>query len=177
MAQSPFAVDNIRVANAMVIGSATIGASGANIVLPAGTQIQGGGAFGATGATGVAGTPGSTGATGVSGTPGTPGSTGATGPAGAAAAGGMTWQAVQAANFLATAGNAYPVNTSSGAVTVTLPASAALGNTVKLVDYAGTFDTNAITINPNGLKLRGSATNAALSTRFSSLELVYMDST
>ena len=137
MAQSPFAVDNIRVANAMVIGSATIGASGANIVLPAGTQIQGGGAFGATGATG---------------------------PAGAAAAGGVTWQAVQAANFLATAGNAYPVNTSSGAVTVTLPASAALGNTVKLVDYAGTFNTNAITINPNGLKLRGLTTNAALST-------------
>ena len=90
---------------------------------------------------------------------------------------GLTYQAVQSTNFLAATNTAYPVNTSSGTVTVTLPASPTLGATVKLLDYAGTFDTNPITVNPNGQKLRGIATNAALATRFSSLELVYMDST
>ena len=86
MANFPFAVDNLQVGNALAIGSATITASGANVVLPAGTQIAGGGSFGATGATGVAGTPGSVGATGLvgaTGVAGSPGSVGATGLVGA----------------------------------------------------------------------------------------------
>jgi len=52
-----------------------------------------------------------------------------------------------------TAGTPYPLNTTSAAFTVTLPASPSVGDTIILVDYAGTFATNNITVNPNGLKI------------------------
>jgi hypothetical protein len=41
--------------------------------------------------------------------------------------------------------NAYPCNTTSAGFTVTLPATPSAGQQVQLVDYAGTFDTNALT--------------------------------
>jgi hypothetical protein len=50
--------------NTIYLGGSTITSNGTAVVLPPGTTIQGGGAFGATGATGVAGTNGATGATG-----------------------------------------------------------------------------------------------------------------
>ena len=45
--------------------------------------------------------------------------------------GALAWQSVQASNFTAVAGNAYPVNTTSAAITVTLPASPSAGNIVQ----------------------------------------------
>lgn len=45
MPNFPFSVDNLQVANVIVIGTAAITAQGANVVLPAGTQIAGGGAI------------------------------------------------------------------------------------------------------------------------------------
>ena len=56
---------------------------------------------------------------------------------------------VQTANFTAVAWTQYPVNTTSAAVTVTLPASPTAGQQVNIFDYAGTAATNNITINPN----------------------------
>lgn len=61
--------------NTLYLGNAVVTASGNTIVLPTGTTVQGGSAFGATGATGVAGSPGTNGANGA---------TGATGPEGPA---------------------------------------------------------------------------------------------
>ena len=46
MPNAAFNVDNLTVANVIVIGTAAITAQGANVVLPAGTQIAGGGAIG-----------------------------------------------------------------------------------------------------------------------------------
>src|SRR6056300_1209736 len=63
---------------------------------------------------------------------------------------GISWQSVQTTSFTAVAGNAYPCNTTSAGFTVTLPATPSAGDQVQLVDYAGTFDSNALTINPNG---------------------------
>jgi len=91
--------------------------------------------------------------------------------------GGLSWQAVQTANFTAVTGNAYPINTTSGAITVTLPASPSAGNFVCLTDYAGTFATNNLTINPNGSKLDGTTINAIVNTNRESVHLVYIDST
>jgi hypothetical protein len=88
-----------------------------------------------------------------------------------------TWQAVQTGNFTAVAGNAYPVNTTSGAVTVTLPASPSAGDIVLITDYAGTFATNNCTINPNGGKLAGLTSNSVLNVTRESVSLVYIDST
>ena len=80
-------------------------------------------------------------------------------------------------NFTAVSGNGYFVNTTSGAITVTLPAGSA-GDIVGISDYASTFQTNAVTITPNGTdKINGTNANATLSTQGIAVSLVYVDST
>lgn len=89
----------------------------------------------------------------------------------------MTWQAIQTSNFAPTTKNAYPVNTTSAAITATLPASPAAGDYMEFVDYAGTFQTNAFTINPNGKKINGSTSSIVVNTPRASITLVYIDAT
>ena len=60
--------------------------------------------------------------------------------------GGTSWQSVKTTDFTGVAGEGYPINTTAGAVTITLPATPSVGDTVEVVDYAGTFQTNALTI-------------------------------
>ena len=90
---------------------------------------------------------------------------------------GLAWQSVQTTGFTAVAGRAYPCNTTSAAFTVTLPASPAAGDLVTLTDYAGTFNTNKLTVDPNGNKVEGSVSNQLISTNRGSVNLVYIDST
>jgi hypothetical protein len=81
------------------------------------------------------------------------------------------------ASFTAVSGNGYFVNTTSGAITVTLPAGSA-GSIVSLKDYANTWQTNNVTVTPNGTdKINGINANATLSTEDQSVTLVYVDST
>jgi hypothetical protein len=89
----------------------------------------------------------------------------------------VSWQSVQASSFTAAAGKGYPVNTTSAGVTATLPASPTAGQAVGFVDYAGTFATNNLTINPNGSKILGSTGNVIVTTNRESLLFVYVDST
>ena len=89
----------------------------------------------------------------------------------------LSWQAVQTANFTAVSGYAYPINTTSSAITVTLPASPSAGNYVQLTDYAGTFGTNNLIINPNGSKFDGNTYNINIATNRESFAVVYIDST
>jgi hypothetical protein len=89
----------------------------------------------------------------------------------------LAWQSVQTGNFTAVAGNAYPVNTTSGAVTVTLPASPTAGQVVQLTDYSGNWVINNLTVNPNGSKINGSTSNATVSASRGSIALVYIDTT
>jgi hypothetical protein len=91
--------------------------------------------------------------------------------------GGTVWQSIQTGSFTAVSGYSYPINTTSGAITVNLPASPSAGNYVQLTDYAGTFGTNAVTINPNGNKLNASTSNVTLAVNRESIALVYIDST
>ena len=93
------------------------------------------------------------------------------------AASAITWQSVQTTNFTASAGNGYPVNTTSAGITVTLPVSASTGDTIQIVDYAGTFATNNLTINSNGLNINGQTSNVVVSNRNEGLQLTYIDST
>ena len=93
-------------------------------------------------------------------------------------ASGISWQStVKTSGFTATAGEGYFCNTTSAGFTVTLPATPTAGQQIALVDYAGTFDTNALTISPNGNKIEGATDNLILSGEREGALLVYIDST
>jgi len=79
--------------------------------------------------------------------------------------------------FTAVSGDGYFVNTTSGAVTVTLPASPSAGDIVSLKDYANTWDTNNVTLANNSSKINGVLGCATLSTEDQSVTLIYVDST
>lgn len=102
---------------------------------------------------------------------------GTTGFLSSAYGGNFFQQSVQASNFTAVSGNSYPVNTTSGAITVTLPASPSLGSTVRLIDYAGTFATNNVTVGGNGANINGLAANYLLNLKRESAAFVYIDAT
>ena len=87
----------------------------------------------------------------------------------------VNWQSVQTTGFTAVAGNGYFVDTTSGAITVTLPASASLGDQIAIKDYAGTFASNNLTIGRNGHNIQGVANDSLISTNRASLLLVYVD--
>ena len=91
--------------------------------------------------------------------------------------GGTSWQAVKTANFTAVSGEGYFVNTTGGVITATLPSSATIGNEVSIIDYAGTADTNNITIGRNGHNIQGAASDMTVSTERAAFTLVYVDST
>jgi hypothetical protein len=93
-------------------------------------------------------------------------------------AGGASWQAVITADPAnAVAGNGYFVNTTSAAFTVTLPTSAAIGDFISFVDYAGTFDTNNLTIGRNSHNIQGAAADLTVATERAGFTLVYVDAT
>jgi hypothetical protein len=81
------------------------------------------------------------------------------------------------AGFTAVAGNGYFVNTTSGAITVTLPATPSAGDLVGIKDYANTADTNNITIARNGEPIQGTANDFTISTEGLSIILIYVDGT
>src|SRR5210317_1287467 len=75
---------------------------------------------------------------------------------------GTDWQAVKTASFTAVASEGYFVDTTSGAITVTLPATPTQGDEVTIVDYAGTFNTNNVTVGRNGSNIDAIATDITL---------------
>ena len=90
---------------------------------------------------------------------------------------GTSWQTVITGATNAVAGNGYFVNTTGGSVTVTLPASPTLGEEVSFIDYAGTFDTNALTVGRNSKNIQGSAADLTVSTERAGFTLVFTDDT
>ena len=93
--------------------------------------------------------------------------------------GSVSWQTtVKTSTFTAVAGEGYFVNTTSGAVTVNLPAGVA-GAVIGIKDYANTFDTHAVTVAPNGSdKIGGDNTaDATLKTEGIAVTFVFIDST
>ena len=74
----------------------------------------------------------------------------------ASAAGGLSWQSVVTASTVTvSAGNGYPINTTSNTCTITLPSSAEAGDQIIFIDYARTWGTNKIIIDSNGLNYQG----------------------
>jgi hypothetical protein len=93
----------------------------------------------------------------------------------------VNWQSVITADgstaTTGVVGNGYFIDTTSNAHTFNLPASASIGDTIAIKDYAGTFNTNNLTIDRNGHNIQGVANNSLITTNRASLVLVYVDST
>ena len=98
----------------------------------------------------------------------------------AAAAGGLKWESVVTASTVTVESNrGYFINTTSNACTVTLPASPDVGDQVILLDYARTWDTNAITIDSNGNDFQNQADTYTVDydTEGQGINIVYSGST
>jgi len=91
----------------------------------------------------------------------------------------INWQTgdVKTSDFAEGAGLGIFVNTTSGPVTGTLPASPSVGDFIAFKDYAGTFATNNFTIARNGNNIQGAANDSVISTNRASVVLQYVDAT
>ena len=88
----------------------------------------------------------------------------------------IDWQStLKTGDFTAVSGEGYFINTTSGAVTATLPASPSAGNIVAFKDYAATFATNNLTIGRNSSNIQGNSSNALLATNRASVVMVYVN--
>jgi len=93
--------------------------------------------------------------------------------------GSVDWQtgSIKTATFTAASGEGYFCNTSGGAFTVNLPAGSA-GAIVSVSDYTRSFNSNNLTISPNGSeKVGGIAGDVALSVNGQAATFVYVDGT
>ena len=91
--------------------------------------------------------------------------------------GGTSWQAVITGNTTMVSGRGYFVNTTSAAITMTLPASPSIGDSVTVIDYAGTFDSNNCTVGRNSEKIHGASEDLTVATERAAFTLVFTDST
>ena len=66
---------------------------------------------------------------------------------------------VQTTSFSAAVGARYLVDTSGGAIVMTLPATPTVGDKIGFTDFAGTFLTYNLTIGRNGEEIMGDASN------------------
>lgn len=80
-------------------------------------------------------------------------------------------------SYAATAGDCLLANTSTGAFTITLPASPAANDGVWIVDSRQCFDINNLTIARNGKPIAGMPENLVLNEAGAAIRLVYQDST
>ena len=109
---------------------------------------------------------------------GTPSDATVTNPKLAANSGGIIdWQAVVTSNTTMVSGRGYFVDTSSGAITMTIPSSASRGNEIHIIDYGATADTNNITVGRNSHKIQGDSADLTVATERAAFTLVYVDST
>ena len=91
--------------------------------------------------------------------------------------GGTSWQAVKTGAYTASAGEGVFVDTTSAAITITLPAGT-IGDEVSIIDYAGTADSNNITVAANGSeKIHASTDDLTVATERAAFTLVFTDST
>jgi hypothetical protein len=135
---------------------------------------------GATGPTGPTGNTGSTvtgptGAVGNTGAQGNTGPTGSNGSTGATGAAAVTNTSINS-NVTLTAGVRYFVDTTA-ARTLTLPASASVGDEIQVVDATGTAGTYNITLGSNSLKINGSVQDAVIDVNGGAAVLLYTGST
>jgi len=88
----------------------------------------------------------------------------------------FTWETKTSA-FNVASSRGYFVDTSSSAITATLPASPTAGDTVRFIDLSATFDTNNLTVARNGKKIQGDASDMTIATERAGFALVFSGDT
>ena len=90
----------------------------------------------------------------------------------------VDWQTtIKTGDFTSVSGEGYFANTTGSAFNMNLPAGVA-GAIVSVADYAATWQTNAVTVSPNGTDKIGSLNeNATLNIEGQSVTFVFVDST
>jgi hypothetical protein len=83
----------------------------------------------------------------------------------------------QTTAFNAVAFAGYFVNTASGGITATLPSSPVVGDSIRFLDVAKTFDSNAFTVARNGQLIQGDAENLTVTSESAAFELIYSGGT
>ena len=71
----------------------------------------------------------------------------------------------------------YLTDTTSAAVTITLPATAVFGDTILITDHIGNFATNNVTVARNGHNIQGLAEDLVIDVNYASVALSYVDTT
>ncbi len=90
----------------------------------------------------------------------------------------VDWQtSIKTSGFTAVSGQGFFVNSGSGAITVTLPASPSAGDIVSIADYGFNAATNKITIGRNSQPINGFTVDGEITTNGGAATLVYSDST
>jgi len=87
----------------------------------------------------------------------------------------VDWQAIVTSNTTMVAGRGYIIDSSGGTITMTLPASPSLGDTVAIAALDG--QTNIVTIARNSKNIEGNASNLIMQTNYQTMSLVYSDAT
>jgi len=83
-----------------------------------------------------------------------------------------SWE-VKSADFNATVGSKYLVDTTTAIVIATLPVTANNGQGISFIDGSNTFDSHALSIDGNDRDINGSPSNFIASTQGQKLEVVY----
>ena len=90
------------------------------------------------------------------------------------AVGGAAW-ALKTGDYTAVAGDGVMVDTTSSAITITLPASGTLGDFVRILDVIGNAASNNITVGRNGHNIQGTAADLTIATNRAGIGLVYVN--
>ena len=88
-----------------------------------------------------------------------------------------TTTAITAATANAFGGQRLFIDTTSNAITVTLPSAPSVGDEISFLDVADNFGTLALTINPNGKKVFGATANGTVSTDGAAFTIVFTGNT
>jgi len=97
-------------------------------------------------------------------------------PSWADTVGGPAWT-LKTAAYTAVTGDGVMVDTDSSAITITLPASASLGDFVRIMDATGAAATNNITVGRAGHNIQGAAADLTIATNRAAIGLVYVNAT
>jgi hypothetical protein len=90
--------------------------------------------------------------------------------------GSVNWDTTaKTAGFTGVNGNGYFINTTSGPITVNLPASPSAGDIMAVKDYTGTAVTNPITVGRNGSNIRSAASDFLITKNNAGATFVYVD--
>jgi len=112
---------------------------------------------------------------GVQGPNGPQGTQGLQGPTGSNGTSGIFASTAVSSNITLASLNNYMVDTTA-ARTLTLPASASIGNEIHIFDATGNAATNNITVANNSLNINGQATSLTIDKAYAGVTLVYVGS-